>query len=202
VNDPRTFGFISQILSGRAALGGIVLDGTETIRSIEDGVVYRTSPAFRQTQFLAVNPLATQTDDNQDLGNVLEPEQQALLGCGPAYASPCSRQQALAWNNDGALAGSLTRDVVDGAPQFGGLDLMNADASVITQEFVGIKACPRRARRHAPEAEQEALLPAGHQLQPQRHHGDHPRADSGRADHHGRAGRVSGPHSRPGPQAG
>jgi hypothetical protein len=140
VNDPRTFGFISQILSGRSTLGGIVLDGTETIRTLADGVVYRTSPNFRTTQFLAINPLAAQTDDNQDLGNQLQPEQQALLGCGPAYASPCSRQQAVGWLNNPALAKTLTRDPVNGAPQFGGLDLMNADASVITQEFVGIKA--------------------------------------------------------------
>ena len=169
VNDPRTFGFISQILSGLGSLGGVVLDGVETIRVEPNGVIQRESDFFKSTQFLAVNPLATQTGNNQDLGLVLQPGQAALLGCGVAYASPCSERQATQWKNDPAIAASLSRNPADGPPQFGGIDLMNADGSVITQELVGREgALAGRVGRHPPRPAPAALLPDGHQLQPQR----------------------------------
>src|SRR4029453_19653097 len=64
----------------------------------------------------------------------------ALLGCGPSYANPCSKQQGRAWAADPAIAGDLRRTPDDPPPLFGGIDLMNADGSVVTQEFVGLKA--------------------------------------------------------------
>lgn len=140
VNDPRTFGFISEILSGAGTLGGIVLEGTESIRTLEDGVIYRQGELFKRTQFLAISPNTPSGTNNQDLGVVLQPAQAALLGCGEVYASPCSSNQSIIWGRNPALAQALTRDPVDGHPKFGGIDLMNADASVITQEFTGIKA--------------------------------------------------------------
>ena len=89
VNDPDTFGFISQILPGSARWAAIVLDGTDTIRAPSDGVNQRQSVLFLNSQFLAANPLVRRRR-HQDLGLNLQPEQAALLGCGAAYASPCS----------------------------------------------------------------------------------------------------------------
>jgi hypothetical protein len=142
LNDPRTFDFISNILSGLGALGGVVIDGFETIRLNERDVIYRQSPLFVSLEFAAINPSVPnpQQDVNQDLGLVLQPEQQALLGCGPAYASPCSGRQANVWAENSAIAPILTRDPAIGPPKYGGVDLMNADGSVITQEFVALKA--------------------------------------------------------------
>jgi hypothetical protein len=135
LNDPRTLGLYSQVLSGRASLGGVLLDGLETVRTPTTRVMPRGSPVFRQTHFLAINPLAGQTDDNQDLGNVATHEQAALLGCGVGFASPCSRQQALRWLNDPAISATL-----GGIPPGGGIDLLNAASSAIFQEFATVKA--------------------------------------------------------------
>jgi hypothetical protein len=142
LNDPRTFGFISNILGGLGSVGSIVLDGVETIRLAERDVIFRQSPAFVAPMFQNVNPAVPnpESEANQDVGLVLVPGQQALLGCGPAYASPCSSRQAEVWAANTGIAAVLTRDPNKGPPQFGGVDLMNADGSVITQEFVGLKA--------------------------------------------------------------
>ena len=67
-------------------------------------------------------------------------EQAALLGCGASYASPCSTDQARIWAADPAIRDSLKRSPTDRDPSFGGIDLMNADGSVVTQEFTALKA--------------------------------------------------------------
>src|SRR5262249_53415925 len=51
-------------------------------------------------------------------------------GCGPDFASPCSKQQARAWAADPAITGSVGATLLSG-----GIDLMNADARVLIQEF-------------------------------------------------------------------
>jgi len=139
VNYPLEFGFISNILSGLGVLGGVVLDGTETIRAEPNGLNQRGSDQFKTGMFLALNPLAIQDQANQDLGVVLEPGQAALLACGESYASPCSQLQQAEWG-EASIVAALTRDPELGPAKFGGIDLMNADASVVTQEFVGLKA--------------------------------------------------------------
>ncbi len=139
LNNPGTFGFISNILGGLGGLGALVLDGTDTIRTQPNGYdnVGQQLGSFLETEFLAVNPKGRQDSFDQDLGLNLLPEQAALLGCGAAYASPCSSAQAQVWALDPAILASLKRRPGD---QFGGIDLMNADASVVTQEFTGLKA--------------------------------------------------------------
>jgi len=144
LNYPLDFGPISNILSGLGFLGGILLDSVETIqRTNLDGstsVIQRGSSDFVGQQFLAIEPLASPNQDFQDLGVSLQPGQAALLGCGAAYASPCSEVQRSRWTADPAIARDLTRDPALGPSKLGGIDLMNADASVVTQEFVGLKA--------------------------------------------------------------
>src|SRR5262249_8180246 len=135
LNYPDTFGFISNILGGLGTLGGIVIDGVETIRTSPNSLHdLSVTPSFIDVQFEKINPKGSASPVAQVLGFVLQPEQAALLGCGPAYANPCSKNQAIAWQQDPAINGSVHPQ------QLGGVDLMNADASVVTQEFSAIKA--------------------------------------------------------------
>ena len=134
LNYPAEFGLLSNALSGLGVLAGILIDGAETIRAVPNGVVQRGSDAFKFTQFLPLNPLAPQTQADQDLG-VLQSGQAALLGCGAAYASPCSVMQTGQWGSDAAISTSI-----GGFRTSGGIDLLNADASAITQEFATVKA--------------------------------------------------------------
>jgi hypothetical protein len=143
LNNPDTFDFISKLLGGLGGLGAIVLDGTETIRTTPNG--YETLPFslsgdFKSFQFQVINPKGGENGIAQDLGVNMQPEQAALLACGPAYANPCSALQASLWNNDPAIHNSLARDPALPLPKVGGIDLMNADASVVTQEFTALKA--------------------------------------------------------------
>ncbi|HTO06085.1 MAG TPA: hypothetical protein VMR86_03435 [Myxococcota bacterium] len=137
LNYPDTFNFVSAILGGLGGLGGIVVDGIETIH-IEPNALSDLTPQgnFKNLQFIAINPRVggSAGQIEQDLGFNLQPEQAALLGCGPAYANPCSNNQAVQWQKDPAINNSLHPSA------FGGVDLMNADASVVTQEFVALKA--------------------------------------------------------------
>ncbi len=141
LNNPDTFDLISSaILGGLGGFGGIVLEGTQTIHSADSPLDSIASPEQLATAFQAVNPKGAQNFTGQDLGLNLQPEQSALLGCGPAYASPCSKKQGVVWSQSAAIVNDLKRFPNDPPPSFGGIDLMNADGSVVTQEFVGLKA--------------------------------------------------------------
>jgi len=147
LNNPDTFGPISSLLGGYGLFTAAVLDGVEQLRTAANP--YDTEGALLgsnllPTQFMFVNPRAPtpNTQGNQDLGINLQPEQSALLGCGPAFANPCSTIQAQIWNNDASIRSAVGLKQLPGNPifQVGGVDLMNADASVVTQEFVALKA--------------------------------------------------------------
>jgi len=144
LNHPPQFGLLSYILSGLGALSSVVLDGVDTIVPVQaDGsttVVQRGSLVVTSTLTLPVEPLALQDPQFQDLGRSLRPASAALLGCGPAYASPCSLGQAQAWLSDPAIRAALTRDPAVGPSPSGGIDLLNADAFALVQEFVLVKA--------------------------------------------------------------
>jgi len=149
LNNPLDFGFLSNVLSGLGVLGAVLLDGVETIVPTSlDGstsVVARAGMDFLGQQFLAIEPLAFQGGSFQDLGASLDAGQASLLGCGPAYASPCSKVQAESWRADAAIAADLTRDPNLAVAALGGIDLLNADASVVTQEFSVVKHLRRNA---------------------------------------------------------
>ncbi len=144
LNNALEFGHISSVLGGLGLPGAVLLEGVETIQEADpDGstsVTERGSTAFLTQAFLTVEPLAEKSSSYQDLGVSLRREQAALLGCGPAYASPCSSEQQAQWTGDSVIVADLTRDPTLGPSRLGGIDLMNADASVVTQEFVGLKA--------------------------------------------------------------
>ncbi len=141
LNNPNTFGFISNILGGLGRFGSIVLDGVDTIRPVGSPDPFSVIDSNTlSVQWLAVNKRQPINEFGNDLGLNLVPEQAALLGCGAAYASPCSRFQGQQWEETPAIANSLKRNPTDPPPRFGGIDLMNADGSVITQDFTGLKA--------------------------------------------------------------
>jgi len=135
LNDPRTLGFATSLLSGLGAVGGVVLEGVDTIRSADDGVLRRQSFAVFATMFDAISPAVPNpaSEAHQDLGLVLEPEQHALLGCGVSFASPCSARQAQTWAAAPAIASAIRA-------QYGGIDALNSSASVLVQEFAAVKA--------------------------------------------------------------
>ncbi len=147
LNYPLEFGFISNLVAGYPTIGSVVTNGVETIvPTSPDGhtsVTQRGSPDILSTMFLAIEPMAFQAQRFQDVG-FLQVEQAALLGCGAAYASPCGAEQQLIWTSDQTtvtvIEQDLTRDAELGISRLGGIDLMNADASIVTQEFVGLKA--------------------------------------------------------------
>ena len=62
----------------------------------------------------------------QTLAQVLTSEQQALLGCGPFYGTPC----------DGGA------NQVNGDPAPGGMDMLNMEASAVMQSWTGIEGSP------------------------------------------------------------
>jgi hypothetical protein len=143
LNQPLEFGLLSGVLSGLGVFGSIVLDGLESIQPENpDGttsVIQRGSNALLGSLLLPVEPLLLQDQAVQDLGLSLRPPQSALLGCGPGYASPCSSGQRSLWLGDAVIVEALTRDPALGPSAAGGIDLMNADASVFEQEFAVVK---------------------------------------------------------------
>ena len=139
LNDPDAFDFLSATLGGLGGFAGPLLTGTETIRPAGSPLESIASPeqltnAFASFQFLAINPNGAQNFSAQDLGLNLPPASAALLGCGPGFASPCSRGQGRAWGADPSIVAGI------GLRQSGGIDLLNTDASVLTQEFAVEKA--------------------------------------------------------------
>ena len=164
LNNPDTFDFISALLGGLGFFGGLVLNGTETIHTANSPLesissAEQLTSAWQSFQFMAVNPKGGQDFTSQDLGLNLQTEQAALLGCGAAYANPCSRTQARIWQADPAISGDFPNGQ---APNFGGIDLMNADGSVVTQEFTGLKALSPGAlvgTRTNPKTGEQVYLP-------------------------------------------
>ena len=72
---------------------------------------------------------------------VMQTEQKALLGCGPAYATPCDGDEQLLFTNNGTET-FIGRDSFE---VIGGIDFMNADASVLTQDFSVLKVASSNA---------------------------------------------------------
>jgi hypothetical protein len=135
LNDPDALDFISSLLGGLGGLGGLALAGTEKIRTPDNPLesIELRNPGIKEFQFMAVNPQGPQDNFAQDLGLNLPRGSAALLGCGEAFANPCSKKQAQVWAMDPAIAASIGRH------QNGGIDLLNTDAGVLIQEFAAEK---------------------------------------------------------------
>jgi hypothetical protein len=84
---------------------------------------------LQQVLFARVGPFAS--IGNLDPDPETNANMQALLGCGPRFSTGCDQLQAGALADAGVIPAPV-----------GGVDLMNADASVITQEFSVIQVSP------------------------------------------------------------
>ncbi|MCP4003874.1 MAG: hypothetical protein GY725_06730 [bacterium] len=145
LTDPGQFFLVTDLMTGLGALTGLAIGGIETLRSVDQGNnLMKLDDVVTQGQFKLADPRAGDTIPFQNMSTSLEVEQRALLGCGPAYATACHSNQQTTWANDSVIGNTLDRDPntpgVKTSELGGGIDLMNADASVMTQEFSFIKA--------------------------------------------------------------
>ncbi len=148
LNSTTELGGVSALISGSSSLAAALLDGVETIQPVNpDGsssVTQRRDSSSHGKMLLAIEPLALSSPSLQDPAN-LQAGQASLLGCGASFASPCSTLQAQQWSGEAVIAAALTRDADLGMSKLGGIDLMNANASVVAQEFSVAKHQRRNA---------------------------------------------------------
>jgi len=166
LNNPDTFTAVAGLLGGYALVSAAVLQGVDGIRTTDDPfdtVGFRDGNILTDT-FMSINPrsptVGAQASD--DIGFNLQPAQAALLGCGPVYANPCSGLQGSQWAADPSIRAAIGTSAIPGNPVFsvGGVDLMNADASVVTEGFSALKALQPGALvgvRTAPNGKQTYL---------------------------------------------
>jgi hypothetical protein len=119
LNSASLFGAIAGIISGDPATGAVAVLGTETIRlTPEPFEKFRPQTQISEQVFSEI--LTRQELGFGDLGS-MDPRRRALLGCGPQFATGCGQ--------DDSVGGGF----------LGGIDFMNADGSVITQDFTILK---------------------------------------------------------------
>jgi hypothetical protein len=111
---------ISQILAG-GSVGSVAIQGSRTIRRstspfAQEGTKSTGDGTVAQGTFGRLRSRAVTGQDSLDNMDV---RQRALLGCGDSFGTLCGG----------------TKDEVTGS----GIDFMNADASVLTQEFTTLK---------------------------------------------------------------
>ena len=143
LNDLDLFDATAGVLSGEGTAVISPVRGYETVRltstdpnqflvEVGKGVLLTDEPSLfaRTTSFGAGTP---------DFSQQLNDAQKALLGCGSAFATSCGPNDSLPL----LPAGSAYRKALglsDDVAISGGVDLLNADASVILQEFTILKA--------------------------------------------------------------
>ncbi len=140
-NDPESFTALAQLLSGIASgVQTIAAEGVDTIRFEQQGP---TAVAFTQpgesNQASAAAAQLFRPIPGADITSSLplSADEGAMLGCGPAFVSPCGA------NDEKNFAENPDFRALVGLPPSqrpaGGIDFMNADASVLTQEFTILK---------------------------------------------------------------
>ncbi|MFQ5699841.1 MAG: hypothetical protein ACE5IL_16380 [Myxococcota bacterium] len=87
--------------------------------------------------------VATQTGgtsaaSGSQLSQLTSPEK-ALLGCGPAFLSPCGLNDVASLRDSELLSRELGRKADTSAEIFGGIDLLNARGDVLFQEFAPLQ---------------------------------------------------------------
>jgi hypothetical protein len=135
INSPAFFKPVSSILAG-GFFASLAVDGLRWLRTTAAPFDGEVPPEEIENTMFAQIP-------GTDLSN-LSSDQKALLGCGPVFTSPCGAQDVNVFTNsiqgvdDPSISNLLegrTADTIGG-----GLDLMNADADFLTQEFSTRKA--------------------------------------------------------------
>ena len=111
----------------RAPLVALSIDPTDgTPTGFASGNAVNPILNFTMTPAGGVPNVAGNHNSFQTVAQVLTPQQQALLGCGPYYGTQC----------DGGVPGNPA------AVGVGGVDLLNAEASMLTQSWIGFEGTP------------------------------------------------------------
>ncbi len=143
LNDYGLFTAVSSALGGGSLVTGLALDGYGSVRPASanpddpfDKVHLKEAgdPAFGPMFGNLPRPDGSTTEV---MFGTLTPAQQSLLGCGPNFLTACDAFEATALRGDPTFL--ETARVAFPAQLRGGVDLLNADASVVTQEFTILK---------------------------------------------------------------
>ena len=135
LTNPEQFKLVGLALSG-STNANLALLGMETLRLRGDPFAANFQPGSQ-----ILGPLVPGDDFRSTLA--FSAEQGALLGCGPSFASACGTNDQnevfrVDPGDDSVERALRISDVVADLP--GGVDFMNADASVLTQDFTVLKA--------------------------------------------------------------
>ncbi len=116
LNHPAFQAFVADILVGDFLTGKLAISGSDSIRTTADPF----TNINLETVFTSVGAL--------DWDSLSTP-QKAMFGCGPAFHTPCDRQDGGRFDSDdGAILDSLDRTV---GQLSGGVDLLNADGEFV-----------------------------------------------------------------------
>ena len=129
INDPGLFPAIANILGG-GFFGSLVTDGVRYIRTAAAPAA--GSLSSDDVKALMFKPVGSVTNIS-----ALKDAEKALLGCGPAFLSPCGDPDKIEFLDDPSIVALLEGRSANTIS--GGVDLMNADAGVITQENTLLK---------------------------------------------------------------
>ncbi len=138
LNGFETFGTSSSVLGGGTFTVGVVLGGYRSVRPApadpDDPFdkPHRTEAGNAIFDPLFGNLRRPDGSQTELFFGTLTPPEEALLGCGVAFLSPCDNFETTALRETPEF---LAAAALDPATLRGGLDLQNADASVAFQEF-------------------------------------------------------------------
>ena len=136
LNDPTGFRQISNALSGRGGLGGILADGLDSLRlQSDDPLVYYDDlgrNVFVQSIFAKT---ASFEGGVSQFSSQLSTEEEALLGCGPAFVSVCDSGQVEDFDPPGSAFRRAIGVEDARIALVGGIGLPSAEASVVIQEW-------------------------------------------------------------------
>jgi hypothetical protein len=143
-NDLTGFAVISAALGGSSLLSGLVVRGYSTVRPPPVDPDDQFDKAhLREIGLGALGRIFGDLPDpnggitNEAIFVTTDPAQRALLGCGEGLLSACDETQADMLRNDptfAAITGLARPELLRG-----GIDLENADAAVVFQDFTRVK---------------------------------------------------------------
>jgi hypothetical protein len=150
LNEFTLFTAVSSVLGGGDLIAGLAVDGLQFAhRSAADPEdpfdeqrLRLLGPGVFAGLFADLPEPNDPTDFSTDaISQSATPEAQALLGCGPAYLTPCDAAAAAVLRANPVYAALL--ELTDPFRLRGGIDFLNADAGAITQEFTVVKVLSR-----------------------------------------------------------
>ena len=136
LNNPTLFQAISNVLSGDTGISGVAVEGYDSVRLISDdpNVYYQElgKSVFTTDIFTPANSLR---GGENFFSAQLSSEQLALLGCGSAFATSCDSGESLRIRSETPSAFLQALRLDERIRLVGGIDLENAAAPVLIQEF-------------------------------------------------------------------